>query len=153
MPCYFFFFFKQKTAYELRISDWSSDVCSSDLLPEGELTQDQANALASQFKTHIAAPGAQLALIPRLVNFDQMPQSFQETRNWTQRLALQALGLSNEACPLGPPSDPDGMLADARFLVGAIAVPKGQPVFRWQVAHEDHRFPSREQCHKDWRSE
>src|SRR3546814_2171347 len=30
--CSFFFFFKQKTAYEMRISDWSSDVCSSDLL-------------------------------------------------------------------------------------------------------------------------
>src|SRR3546814_14283687 len=30
----FFFFFKQKTAYEMRISDWSSDVCSSDL-PDG----------------------------------------------------------------------------------------------------------------------
>src|SRR3546814_4531358 len=29
----FLFFFKQKTAYELRISDWSSDVCSSDLFP------------------------------------------------------------------------------------------------------------------------
>src|SRR3546814_1820597 len=29
-----FFFFKQKTAYELRISDWSSDVCSSDLVVE-----------------------------------------------------------------------------------------------------------------------
>src|SRR3546814_1346956 len=29
---FFFFFFKQKTAYEMRISDWSSDVCSSDLL-------------------------------------------------------------------------------------------------------------------------
>src|SRR3546814_6254996 len=28
-----FFFFKQKTAYEMRISDWSSDVCSSDLMP------------------------------------------------------------------------------------------------------------------------
>src|SRR3546814_6506686 len=28
---FFFFFFKQKTAYEMRISDWSSDVCSSDL--------------------------------------------------------------------------------------------------------------------------
>src|SRR3546814_4292760 len=27
-----FFFFKQRTAYEMRISDWSSDVCSSDLL-------------------------------------------------------------------------------------------------------------------------
>src|SRR3546814_3163098 len=31
MLCYVFFFFKQKTAYEMRISDWSSDVCSSDL--------------------------------------------------------------------------------------------------------------------------
>src|SRR3546814_5809335 len=29
---YLFFFFKQKTAYEMRISDWSSDVCSSDLI-------------------------------------------------------------------------------------------------------------------------
>src|SRR3546814_9825113 len=31
----FVFFFKQKTAYEMRISDWSSDVCSSDLSPYG----------------------------------------------------------------------------------------------------------------------
>src|SRR3546814_10351171 len=31
----FFFFFKQKTAYEMRISDWSSDVCSSDLRGAG----------------------------------------------------------------------------------------------------------------------
>src|SRR3546814_2371695 len=29
--CFLVFFFKQKTAYEMRISDWSSDVCSSDL--------------------------------------------------------------------------------------------------------------------------
>src|SRR3546814_3186749 len=33
MLCFCFFFFKQKTAYEMRISDWSSDVCSSDLSP------------------------------------------------------------------------------------------------------------------------
>src|SRR3546814_21160168 len=34
----FFFFFKQKTAYEMRISDWSSDVCSSDLMtPEQDI--------------------------------------------------------------------------------------------------------------------
>src|SRR3546814_5662932 len=32
--CSFFFFFKQKTAYDMRISDWSSDVCSSDLHAE-----------------------------------------------------------------------------------------------------------------------
>src|SRR3546814_10741186 len=33
-----FFFFKQKTAYEMRISDWSSDVCSSDLLVKNDGT-------------------------------------------------------------------------------------------------------------------
>src|SRR3546814_11761689 len=32
-----FFFFKQKTAYEMRISDWSSDVCSSDLRAEATI--------------------------------------------------------------------------------------------------------------------
>src|SRR3546814_3906134 len=40
--CSYVFFFKQKTAYEMRISDWSSDVCSSDLLVRlsaEELTQ------------------------------------------------------------------------------------------------------------------
>src|SRR3546814_12909257 len=36
-----FFFFKQKTAYELRISDWSSDVCSSDL-PDAHHPSDPA---------------------------------------------------------------------------------------------------------------
>src|SRR3546814_1774254 len=37
-----FFFFKQKTAYELRISDWSSDVCSSDLIPPIDPVQNRA---------------------------------------------------------------------------------------------------------------
>src|SRR3546814_7455001 len=35
----FVFFFKQKTAYEMRISDWSSDVCSSDLRDDMGLRQ------------------------------------------------------------------------------------------------------------------
>src|SRR3546814_10539878 len=33
--CALVFVFKQKPAYEMRISDWSSDVCSSDLMPRG----------------------------------------------------------------------------------------------------------------------
>src|SRR3546814_5723950 len=39
------FFFKQKTAYELRISDWSSDVCSSDLLAAQRLLVAEAEGL------------------------------------------------------------------------------------------------------------
>src|SRR3546814_8053801 len=39
-----FFFFKQKTAYELRISDWSSDVCSSDLAVEAPEVAEELQA-------------------------------------------------------------------------------------------------------------
>src|SRR3546814_9941217 len=47
-----FFFFKQKTAYEMRISDWSSDVCSSDLFLMVFLIQNSQNrdAAAMQAK-------------------------------------------------------------------------------------------------------
>src|SRR3546814_6878058 len=41
----FFFFFKQKTAYEMRISDWSSDVCSSDLKAGTEIVQRSGDEL------------------------------------------------------------------------------------------------------------
>src|SRR3546814_2351315 len=41
---FIFFFFKQKTAYEMRISDWSSDVCSSDLVLAGLQPQRVAAA-------------------------------------------------------------------------------------------------------------
>src|SRR3546814_6069526 len=58
----FVFFFKQKTAYEMRISDWSSDVCSSDLLePLGEHIDERrvdivdALAVAAQLVVHGSA--------------------------------------------------------------------------------------------------
>src|SRR3546814_3190574 len=44
----FFFFFKQKTAYEVRISDWSSDVCSSDLGASGHRRQALPGARQQQ---------------------------------------------------------------------------------------------------------
>src|SRR3546814_1872125 len=43
----FFFFFKQKTAYEMRISDWSSDVCSSDLTVISGLNHNRMHLNAS----------------------------------------------------------------------------------------------------------
>src|SRR3546814_2677506 len=48
MYVFAFFFFKQKTAYELRISDWSSDVCSSDLGSACPWDQSSARPLPLQ---------------------------------------------------------------------------------------------------------
>src|SRR3546814_5814777 len=44
------FFFKQKTAYEMRISDWSSDVCSSDLRHAGQFDERAARDLAAHHR-------------------------------------------------------------------------------------------------------
>src|SRR3546814_4342300 len=45
-----FFFFKQKTAYDMRISDWSSDVCSSDL------SRDEVGVLMTDVEVDIVEP-------------------------------------------------------------------------------------------------
>src|SRR3546814_624368 len=53
-----FFFFKQKTAYEMRISDWSSDVCSSDLLYRAVHLSRDDRGLNSGIGLHFPAEGA-----------------------------------------------------------------------------------------------
>src|SRR3546814_20300342 len=60
-----FLFFKQKTAYEMRISDWSSDLCSSDLTSIGSETDLKAASLddvRNWFKTHYGAANATLVI-------------------------------------------------------------------------------------------
>src|SRR3546814_5162279 len=51
---YFIFFFKQKTAYEMRISDWSSDVCSSDLQLVREIAHQALHVDLAQQGRHLA---------------------------------------------------------------------------------------------------
>src|SRR3546814_4709036 len=59
----FFFFFKQKTAYEMRISDWSSDVCSSDLR---EIARDLLAARGILRLAELRAAGVTAATVSRM---------------------------------------------------------------------------------------
>src|SRR3546814_7091211 len=60
VECVSFFFFKQKTAYEMRISDWSSDVCSSDLTVAHACLRGEVDDPADAVRFHQLAdqPGA-----------------------------------------------------------------------------------------------
>src|SRR3546814_5453208 len=60
-----FFFFKQKTAYEMRISDWSSDVCSSDLgvtLRNRTRWADQDKFYQNVYPGAVTADGTQVSI-------------------------------------------------------------------------------------------
>src|SRR3546814_2811700 len=68
------FFFKQKTAYEMRISDWSSDVCSSDLLDDATLVNGIAqvapfDAAAKQALLEASPVDARAELVVQLMQF------------------------------------------------------------------------------------
>src|SRR3546814_5764451 len=83
----FLFFFKQKTAYEFRISDWSSDVCSSDLLLAGTDTQPIAHL--HLVKRHIGL-GAVGGNAPGRVR-RQADQRLERRAGLTARLELEHL--------------------------------------------------------------
>src|SRR3546814_8637757 len=63
-----FFFFKQKTAYEMRISDWSSDVCSSDLVLE-QLERLHLAAIIRESEKHAVELPAMERIAGRLAGF------------------------------------------------------------------------------------
>src|SRR3546814_17260504 len=71
-----FFFFKQKTAYEMRISDWSSDVCSSDLAPGGVTIELDAHHSTAQvnpvnrFGSSMSLGNAVFGVESQAINFE-----------------------------------------------------------------------------------
>jgi hypothetical protein len=105
-------------------------------LPAGKLGKAQHQELTQLLAQTVLAPDAHTCLLPDLMRFDSLPQSFQETRAWTQALAMQALG-HRDRLPLRTTEAPDDLLADVFFLIGVIVVPRGQALFRWQSAQPD----------------
>src|SRR3546814_9006920 len=78
---FLFFFFKQKTAYEMRISDWSSDVCSSDL----DRLADHVKQTAKRSVVDEPRPAARGFLLPaavRRLRTRVMSKDTTDPRNW-----------------------------------------------------------------------
>src|SRR3546814_3377908 len=79
-----FLFFKQQTAYDMRMSDWSSDVCSSDLLAGSAMLLFEERSRSLKAGINLAAS---LALVATMIPFLHMagsdgPQSVYLLGNW-----------------------------------------------------------------------
>lgn len=120
-------------------------------LPSSYDLQPSLNSLTEFLHAHIVAEGARLSLLPEMLSFEQMPRSFNETLEWTQRLGRAALKQKTESSLIRKTPFSEGMLADARFIIGAIVVPKGQALFRWQEGSPDAPI-SRAQCFEAWQT-
>src|SRR3546814_6409516 len=90
----FFFFFKQKTAYDMRISDWSSDVCPSDLLLPDE---PEAKGVLALMLYAEARRGAR-----RSADNAYIPLAEQDTDLWNHSLIDRAEALLSAANANGP---------------------------------------------------
>src|SRR3546814_989143 len=107
----FFFFFKQKTAYEMRISDWSSDVCSSDLVEKGQLL---AQIDPTVFQARVTADQANMLALRAQRTDKQVQQGLAEKQYERQKRLLGERATSQDAY--------DSAEANRRSLLAQIAV-------------------------------
>lgn len=111
-------------------------------LPGGQLSPQYQEQLGDLMRTAVLMPDVRLQLLPDLIRFDQLPQSFRETRNWVQAMAQHALGGRRDLPTVRAADTPEDLLADAYFLMGVAIVPQGQALFQWQTAQAGS-LPSR----------
>src|SRR3546814_12036178 len=123
------FFFKQKTAYEMRISDWSSDVCSSDLLvdqvrPVGELAAE----FGLQFLAEGMVDGADGTLfVPAFIGGDGGHPAFRRQPELPEEIPARIAR--------NGPEQQDQFRADVVQIVGRGQQPRRAALDHPQLAH------------------
>src|SRR3546814_8992008 len=103
------FFFKQKTAYEIRISDWSSDVCSSDLVPLRPHARAEGAAAARRFRGQpycsLAAPKPKAVDVGEVEVARDHDPHFRALIDAKHRLNLHRVPQNRVRCLAGNPCD------------------------------------------------
>ncbi len=117
-------------------------------IPSGTLAAGILAAARTQLQAHVLAGGTRLALADFLFSPDQLPRGFVETYRLANQLAKAAA--DDKDARIDPRQLPETtrFISDTRYLIGVVAAPRGQPLFRWQ--EEDG---SREQAATQWNAQ
>lgn len=102
-------------------------------IASGPLRPADTEALAVQLGAHVFARGACIALATRLLTPDQLPNSYHEEASLARELFAAALDGKHLALKPERVPEPIDFISDARYVIGAVAVPAGQAVFAWQA--------------------
>jgi hypothetical protein len=118
-------------------------------IPSGPLVAEVAQPVAAHLQAHVLARNARFRLVPYLYSIDQLPRDFAELRKLLRKLGTSAISGQAPRVDLKSLPETAEMLADSRFLLGVVAAPRGEPLFRWQeLEANDHA--SRVQCLEQW---
>lgn len=100
-------------------------------IPAAQLPAALVSTLSAHLGAHAFANGSRLALANFLFSPDQLPRSFCDTRGLT--LALTDALKNGQHLKVDSTQFPETnrFLSDTRYLIGAVAVPQGAPIFRW----------------------
>ncbi|MEI7430813.1 MAG: DUF2863 family protein [Betaproteobacteria bacterium] len=115
-------------------------------IPAGIIPKSTMQTLKVHLGAHIFSANAQMALADYLYSPDQLPRSFVDT--WQLMRDLGGAALCGHTLKLDVSAMPETnqFLSDTRYLIGAIAVPRGMPLFRWNESDNC----SRESALKEW---
>src|SRR5687768_13484466 len=103
-------------------------------IPSGPIAESMLENLRMQLQTHVLAANAQFVLADCLFSPDQLPRGYHLTHELAGK--LWAAAVAGERCLHMNPrqlAETGRFLSDTRYLLGAIAVPQGKPMFRWQA--------------------
>jgi hypothetical protein len=121
-------------------------------IPSGPIAEPAAQTLAAHWQAHVLARDARFRLVPYLYSVDQLPRDFGELRKLVRKAGNSAIGGQAPRLDLRSLPETAEMLADTRYLLGVVAVPRGQALFRWQEI-ESNEHASRVQCLEQWISQ
>jgi hypothetical protein len=114
-------------------------------IPAVSLPQATLAALSVQLGAHVFGGEARVALADFLFSPDQLPRSFCDTWQLTKALGEATLAGQHLTIDSGALAETNRFLSDVRYLVGAIAVPRGKALFRW-----NEKDGSKDGALKEW---
>lgn len=103
-------------------------------IPAGSISGTALAALRVHLCAHVIAAGGRVSLTDVLWSPDQLPNGFVETRRLAQRLSAAAIREWDLVVDPRELAETNPFLSDMRYVIGAVAVPRGSALFRWQEA-------------------
>lgn len=109
-------------------------------IPSGPIPETILNNLREQFQMHVLSENADLSIADYLFSPDQLPRGYRHTYELAERLWAAAAGGQNLHMNPRQFSETTHFLSDTRYLLGAIAVQQGDPIFRWQETNTTNQI-------------